>query len=584
MKKTKIICTIGPSSSSYEMLVKLVEKGMNIARLNFSHGSHAMHLEVIKTLKKVREDLKCPLAIMLDNKGPEVRLGKLQNGKISLKKKDRIFLTSQENIGPSHLPINPPHILKKLEKGIKVLFDDGYITSEIVEVKDDGVIVEIENDGDLFDHKGVNIPGFALDLPTLTEQDKLDIKFGVEQDIDFIAASFIRSDEDILEIKRYLAFLGKPEILIIAKIESFQGIQNFDHILSAADGIMVARGDLGVEVPLSQVPRLQKEMIHKCFKVGKPAITATQMLESMIHNPRPTRAEVSDVANAIYDSTSCVMLSGETAVGQYPLEAVQVLKEVIEETEAYFDYRQFFYQHMQNCYHDVPAAVTSATVNTAYCTEAKAIFVFSSTGHTSRLISRWRCATPIIVLTNNLKVYHQLSLNWGIIPLCNNEFKTIQEASKIVTNYAIEQKIVSIGDIVVVTSGSQFGVSGSTNMMQVENIGDVLIRAGSGYGSPVSANITKLTHSKLPKDIKDKIIVVHRCDDSYLDLLKQSKGIILDNHPEDVDSEKYAILVGKTLNIAVVTRAKGAIEILKEGQLVTIDPKVSLVYDGTITL
>jgi len=585
LNKTKIVCTIGPSTSSYEKIVDLMKTGMNIARLNFSHGDHLGHLEVIKHLKKAREELNQPLAIMLDNKGPEVRIGNLPTP-LHVIKGNLLFLTDKQQNNPQYVPIDPVSVLLKLEVGVKVLFDDGYIISRVVEVKDNGVWVEIENEGELSSHKGVNVPGVALDLPILTSADLEDIRFGCEHDIDILAVSFIRSGEHVLKIKKVLKEFAKPEVLVIAKVENYQGINNFDHILKEADGIMVARGDLGVEVPISQVPRLQKEMIRKCFTAGKPAITATQMLESMILHPRPTRAEVSDVANAIYDSTSCVMLSGETAMGQYPIEAVKVMSEIILDTEAYFNYQDFFYSQMQSCYKDIPSAVTSATVNTAYTTEARAIFIYSSTGYTPRLISKWRCSIPVIVLTHNPKVYHQLALNWGIIPIYNPNFKSMKEAFKIISDYALDRKLVALGDTVVVTAGSSFGVLGSTNMMLVENIGDVLIRGKSGYGNSVTEKVTHLNSSdeKTARPIKNQILVMSHCNDSYLTFLKEAKGIILENHADDIDSEKYAILVGKTLNIPVIVRAEGAVSLLKEGQEVTVDPKAFLVYNGTISL
>lgn len=559
--------------------------GMNIARLNFSHGTHKEHKVVIDRLKKARDELNRPLAIMLDNKGPEVRVGKIKDDVIKVKKGDKLLLTDNPIDAKKHIPIEPFGALLKIEPGYKILFNDGYISSEVLEVKSEGIWVLIENDGEIKTYKGVNVPGFPICLPALTDRDYQDIKFGCEQDVDIIAASFIRSADHVLKIKRYLKDLGKPEIIVVSKIENHQGVNNFDNILQVSDGIMVARGDLGVEVPLSQVPRLQKEMIRKCFSEGKPAITATQMLESMIYNPRPTRAEVSDVANAIYDSTSAVMLSGESAVGQYPIKAVGVLKEVITATEAYFNFRDFFYSHIQKNSSDVPSAITFATVNTAYATKAKAIFVFSSSGYTSRLIAKWRSEIPIIVLTNRKKVYNQLALNWGITPLFNPGFGTMEEAFKIVCDYALEQEIVSLGDVVIVTAGSPFGVSGSTNMMLVENIGDVLIRAKFGYGDPVCDKVSIMVSidegMKCP--VRNKILVITRCDDSYLDFLKEARGIILENHPDDVDSEKYALLVGKTLGIPVIVRAEGATTILKENQMITLDPSEFLVYNGTLS-
>jgi pyruvate kinase len=560
--------------------------GMNIARLNFSHGTHEEHEIVIDRLKKARKELNRPLAIMLDNKGPEIRVGKIPSGKIIVEKGETLLLTDNESKVKGRLPIEPFSALSKIEPKYRILFNDGYIGSEVVEVNSEGILVKIENAGEIIDHKGVNIPGFAIGLPALTERDYQDIKFGCEQNVDIIAASFIRSEEHVLKIKRYLKDLGKSDIIVVSKIENHQGVNNFDNILRVSDGIMVARGDLGVEMPLSQVPRLQKEMIRKCFSAGKPAITATQMLESMIHNPRPTRAEVSDVANAIYDSTSAVMLSGESAVGKYPLQAVGVLKEVIQDTEDYFNFREFFYSHIQKNSNDVPSAITFATVNTAYATGAKAIFVFSSSGYTSRLIAKWRSEIPIIVLTNKRKVYNQLALNWGITPLYSADFDSMKKAFKIVCDYALENDIVALGDVVIVTAGSSFGVSGSTNMMLVENIGDVLLRAKFGYGEPVCDKVSIMASidegTLCP--MRNKILVITRCDDTYLDFLKEAKGIILENHFDDVESEKYALLVGKTLNIPVIVRADGATTILREDQTITLDPVEFLVYDGTVTL
>ena len=585
MNKTKIVCTIGPSTASYERIVELIKAGMNVARLNFSHGDHQTHLGVIETLKKARADLNSPLAIMLDNKGPEVRVGKLKEP-LQLKSKQRLLLTDQPSSEPNSLQIHPFEALTHIDPGVKILFDDGYLISHVVEVTKEGIWIEFENGGVLSSNKGVNVPGFSLNLPILTDKDIADIEFGCQQDVDLIAASFIRSAEHVLEIKALLKKLQRPDIMVVSKIENHEGIKHFDRILNVSDGIMVARGDLGVEVPLSQVPRLQKEMIAKCLVAGKPAITATQMLESMIHHPRPTRAEASDVANAIYDSTSCVMLSAETAAGQYPIESVKVMSDIIVDTEAYFNYQDFFYSRIKNCFHDVPSAVTSASVNTAYTTEAKAIFVYSSSGKTPKLISKWRSAIPIIALTQNPKVFHQLALNWGIIPLYNPNFKTMDEAFKIISEYALEHNIVALGDRVVVSAGSPFGISGSTNMMLVKTIGNVLLKASSGYGQPASEKVLHLeSHEQSSvQEIQRSILVLRKCDDHYLPLLKESSGIILENDAEDLESEKYAILAARTLNIPILVRAEGAFEHIRDKQQVTVDPNSYSVYDGAVDL
>ena len=558
---------------------------MNIARLNFSHGEYDNHKSVIEHLKRAREELGVSVAIMLDTCGPEMRVGKLPDEGIEVKTGDKLLITDDPK-AKNAITIDPFSALEKIEKGVRILYNDGYIGSKVVEVSPEGIWVEIENDGKIYTHKGVNIPGFPVSLPPLTDKDYQDLKFGCEQDVDIVAASFIRSADHVLKIKRYLKDLNKSHILVVSKIENYQGVNNFDNILQVSDGIMVARGDLGVEIELSHVPRLQKEMIQKCYREGKPAITATQMLESMIHNPRPTRAEVSDVANAIYDSTSAVMLSAESAVGKYPIQTVHTLKDIIVNTEAYFNFKDFFYSHMKENSSDISSAITFATVNTAYATKAKAIFVFSSSGYTSRLISKWRSEIPIIVLTNNKTVYYQLALNWGLTPVYHPEFKSLKEAFKIVCDYALENEMVSLGDVVIVTAGSTFGVSGSTNMMLVESIGDVLIRAKFGYGEPATDKVSILASLDEGKQcpVNNKILVVTRCDDSYLEFFKGAKGIILENHPDDVDSEKYAMLVAKTLNIPVIVRAEGALAVLKEGQTVTLDPKAFLVYNGSVAL
>ena len=309
---------------------------MDIARLNFSHGTHQDHQEVINHLKKARGELNVPLAIMLDTCGPEIRVGNLPKEGIQVKEGDKLLITDGSSNKKGTLPIDPYSALLKIEKGVRILYNDGYVASRVTEVTQEGIWVEIENEGEILTHKGVNIPGFPVSLPALTEKDYLDLKFGCENDIDIVAASFIRSADHVLKIKRYLKDFNRSHIAVVSKIENYQGVNNFDNILQVSDGIMVARGDLGVEINLSHVPRLQKEMIKKCYMAGKPAITATQMLESMIHNPRPTRAEVSDVANAIYDSTSAVMLSAESAVGKYPIETVDTLKEIIKKYRGLF--------------------------------------------------------------------------------------------------------------------------------------------------------------------------------------------------------------------------------------------------------
>lgn len=585
MTRTKIICTIGPSVDTVEKMMQLMAAGMNVARLNFSHGTHEEHLRYIHNLVEARTRLKQPLAIMLDTKGPEIRIGKIKNSEQVLIPGQRWLLVKEPIEGDStRVSINPGFALDSVKMDTRILFDNGYISSYVVDITPEGVVVEISNGGVIRSGKGVNIPDVKINLPAVTERDVDDIRFGCKNNIDIIAASFVRCPDHVLTIKKLLAEEKCSDILVIAKIENSEGVQNFDSIVQVADGIMIARGDLGVEVPLSHVPRLQKMMIRKSYLAGKPAVTATQMLESMMTNSRPTRAEASDVANAIYDSTSAVMLSGETAVGNYPIEVVRVMKSIVQDAEDDFDYRSLFNFHSSIVYHDVPSAVTLATVKTAYSSNAKAIFAFTSSGSTARLLSRLRPPMPIVAMTSNEKSYHQMAFNWGVIPFLSNHCTTIVEAFGKISSFALENQLVTNGDLVVVTAGSPFGISGTTNMMIVESIGDVLVRGHRGYGQRVHGNVAVVfsPESKMPYAVRNQVLVITKCDQSYEGLCKEAAGIILQNHIDDVESEKFAFHVAQQFEKSLLVRADAATTILKEGQLITMDPEKALVYKGVV--
>lgn len=581
LTKTKIICTIGPAVASFESMIALIEAGMSVARLNFSHGTYEEHLKNIQNLKKAREKMGRPVAIMLDTQGPEIRIGKVKNDAIELVLGQKLKLSIHSN-GIDSIAIHPPEALDSLHVGTKVLFDDGYITAQTVEKLDDGWTVEILNPGILKSGKKMNIPGVHLPIPALTPQDMNDIRFGCEHNVEYIAASFIRSSHHILTIKELIAKEGKPGIQVIAKIESTEGVENFDSIMQVADGIMIARGDLGVELDLAQVPRLQKMMIRKCFQACKPSITATQMLESMISNPRPTRAEASDVANAIYDCTSCIMLSGETAVGKYPIETVRRMLSIAKEAESDFNYRHFFEEHSHHDYHDVSSAVSLAAVKTAYSANAKAIFAFTASGATARLVSRMRPSIPIIAVTPHPTVYQQLALNWGVIPVLLEGCSNAKEAFAAASSFALAHGMISFGDVVVVTAGAPFGKKGSTNMMTVENIGEVLVRGHKGFGPKVIGKISIVLspQGRDPEEFQGRLVVIPHCDNTFLPILKQAAGVILQNHIGDVPSEKYAALVAKTFEISVMSRADGAMAVLQHGEEVTLDPQRGLIYRG----
>lgn len=578
LNRTKIICTIGPSVESFEKMIALIGAGMNGARLNFSHGTYEEHARNIANLKKARAQTGKPLALILDTQGPEIRIGKVKDGALTLAPKQRIKLAASGG----DVPFPYPEVLEIMHVGTKVLFDDGYIIGQVVEQSPLFAIVEIQNSGILKSGKKMNIPGIEIPIPAMTEKDVKDIQFGCSQNIDMIAASFIRSSHNVLAIKELLAKEGKPGIQVIAKIESTQGVENFDSIVQSADGIMIARGDLGVEVDLAEVPKLQKQMIRKCYQACKPSITATQMLESMITNPRPTRAEASDVANAVYDSTSVIMLSGETAVGIYPIEATERMRSIASVAEADVDYRHFFDLHSQRDYHDISSAVAAAAVKTAYCAGAKVIFAFTTSGMTARLLSRLRPEMLIIAVTPSESAYHQMALNWGVVPLYLEGWKDAKHAFDAASEFARKQGLISFGDVVVVTSGVSFGKKGTTNMMVVESVGDVLVRGHKGHGSKVSGKISIILspegHS--PERFKGRIVVILHCDHSFLPILKEAAGVVLQNYVGDNGSEKYAEMVARTVNVSLMCRADGAMHLLNEGEDVTLDPQRGLIYRG----
>lgn len=583
--RTKIVCTMGPAVDSLEKIEALVHAGMNVARLNFSHGTYEEHAQTIRFLKTIREKLSVPLGIMLDTKGPEIRLGKLKNGEMHLKEGQQLFFVKEQVLGDEEkITLTPSIVFDVLRKDMIVLLDNGYIITHVVEVNEKGARVQVDHGGVIRSTKGVNIPSAEVELPVLTHKDVEDIKFGCSQDIDLIAASFVRSAEHVMMIKKILEDAGNPDVSVIAKIENKQGVQNFESIAQAADGIMIARGDLGVEMPLTQVPRLQKMMIRKCYLAGKPSVTATQMLESMINNPRPTRAEASDVANAIYDSTSAVMLSGETAVGAYPIETVKVMKGIIQETENDFDYFDFLKHVSLKGFADVPSSVAHATIRTAYSASAKAIFAFTTSGSTARLLSRLRPEMPIIAMTPNPKTYQKLSVCWGVIPLLSQGANTIEEAYKQISAFAVEKGYVRYGDLVVITAGTPFGQPGTTNMIIVDTIGDVLVRGLPGEGHKVHGKVMFVPSFAGFKDynVRGKILLLTRCNDNYLPILKNSMGVILENISQDEESENYLKKMSKELKIPFILRAEGASSILREEQLITLDPSQGIVYKGIL--
>jgi len=579
--RTKIICTLGPATSSYEKIVQLIDAGMNVARINMSHGAYDKHKETIDNLKKARKEKGIALAIMLDTKGPEVRVGNLASP-IVLEEGAHLKITKDPKEG--EITLEPFEVIQDIKMGAQVLFDDGYITSKVTEKHPDFLVVKIENPGVLKSQKGVNIPHAELQLPAVTERDISDIEFGCKNGIDILAASFIRSADHIITIKGILAKSKSSHVMVIAKIENALGVKNFDSILQASDGIMVARGDLGVELPVTQVPKLQKVMIRKCYQSFKPVVTATQMLESMISNPRPTRAEVSDVANAVYDCTSAVMLSGETAVGQYPIETVKLMRSTIIEAEKDFDYEDFFYKDVsRQLFNDISSSVALASVKTAYSAHGKALIALTTSGFTARLMGRFRPEMPIVAVTPDEKTYHQLAFSWGTVPVLE-KVKNVKEGVQRASCFVLTHKLVRYGDLIVVTSGTPFGVSGTTNVMLVDNIGDVLVRGLPGNGKRTHGKVEFLLSfdEEAKYDFKDKLVVLSSCLEEYEPHLQLAGGIILQNHPDDSCSEDLAKQFAHDYKIPLLIRADAACTTLKKDQLVTLDPTKGLVFEGIV--
>jgi len=471
MRKTKIVCTIGPSSESLENTKKLITAGMNVARLNFSHGDFEEHGNRIKTIRQASKELGKTIAILLDTKGPEIRTGKLLEEPIELVQDEFITLTTEEILGDKNrISITYKELPGDVKVGSTILIDDGLIGLTVVEIQGTEIKCHIVNGGTIKSKKGVNVPGVNISLPGITEKDANDIKFGVEQGIDFVAASFVRKASDVLEIRKLLESMNATHIQIISKIENQQGVDNLDEILEVSDGLMVARGDLGVEIPAEDVPLVQKLMIEKCNRVGKPVITATQMLDSMQRNPRPTRAEASDVANAILDGTDAIMLSGETAAGKYPVESVQTMSRIAEKAESALDYHGILVKQRIAQETTVTEAISQAVTTSALELNAKAIITSTETGYTARMVSKYRPQAPIVAVTTQDQTLRRMALNWGVIPVKGHVATSTDEMFDNAMKGGLESGIVAEGDLVVITAGIPLGSSGSTNLIKVGQV------------------------------------------------------------------------------------------------------------------
>lgn len=584
MRKTKIICTLGPTSENKEVLGKLMHEGMNAARLNFSHGTHEEHARRIKLVKELREELDKPIAIILDTKGPEIRTGAFKNGNAELKEGAEFTVICGENIegDETRCSVTYADLYKDVKPGDMILIADGLVGLEIQKV--DGNIIHciVKNSGTLGNQKNVNIPGISVNLPAITEKDIDDLKFGVEQDIDMISASFIRKASDVLEIRKVLAEHGGNDILIFSKIENQEGVNNIDEIIKFSDGIMVARGDLGVEIPTEDVPLVQKMIIEKCNEAGKPVITATQMLDSMIRNPRPTRAEASDVANAIFDGTDAIMLSGETANGKYPVETVRIMAKIAERAEESIKYRENFQNRNKRRIPNVPSAISLATCNAALDLNASAIITATQSGHTARMVSRFRPECPIIAVTPYKKVARRLALNWGVYSLIAGKTGSTDELINNSVSKALDAGFVNKGDLVVIAAGIPVDYAGTTNMLKVHIVGDILVQ-GKGKGNRPGYGVAHVVNSyeEAADNIDNgEILVAKNLDDRYIELLDKINGIITE--AEDFSSA-IAIEILKR-EIPIIYKAAGATNVLKTGAFITVDAQRGIVYSGKVSI
>lgn len=569
IRKTKIVCTMGPNLFEKHLIAPLMKAGMNVARFNFSHGTYETHQHYYDEVCRIRDELGLPVATMLDTKGPEIRVRSFKNGRVTLQNGQLFTLTTDEVEGDEErVSITYKELPQDIAVGSSILIDDGLIGMQVERIDGADIVCRVLNGGVVSNNKGVNIPNAHLSMPFISEKDHQDILFAIKNGYDFIAASFTRCADDIMQIRHILQENNCHTINIIAKIENMEGVENIDEILRVVDGVMVARGDLGVEVPLEDVPSLQKKLIQRGIAAGKPVITATQMLDSMIKNPRPTRAEATDVANAIYDGTSAIMLSGESAVGAYPVEAVETMVRIALRAEADMDYIRRFSRDT-SASTDVTNAISHATVTSAHDLNASAIITVTKSGSTARILSRYRPACVIVGCTTEKHVWRQLALSWGTVPLMIAEESNTDDLFEHAVDAAVKNGLVHDGELVVLTAGVPLGISGTTNLMKVHVVGHLLSRGQGLHGGKVVAPLCVIRN--LEKDAKDfntgDVIVCHQTTREMFSMLRKSSAIVL----EDDNPEGHGAIAGMSLDIPVIIGAKNATNILKSGAVVTVD-------------
>ena len=578
VRKTKIVCTIGPASESPEILRKLIEGGMNVARLNFSHGSYEDHLSKTELIKNLRSELGRPVALLADTKGPEIRIKTFKESPVQLTAGETFTLTTQEVEGTAQkVSVTYADLPEVLKQGDHILLDDGLIGLQVEKISGTDIVCRVLNGGTLSNRKSVNLPGIKTNMPYMDEKDRADIKFAYENDVDYIALSFVREAKDVAQVKNYLESLGPSRCQLIAKIENAEGVDNIDEIIRESDGIMVARGDLGVEIPFEELPAIQKMLIDKCYTAGKKVITATQMLESMTKNPRPTRAEVTDIANAIYDGTSAIMLSGETAAGKYPIESLETMKKIAEQTEKSIDYkRQFNDRDDSNVNKNITNAISYATCTTAHDLGAAAIVAVTRNGSTGRMISRFRPQAPIVVSTPLVKTYMQMALAWGVTPLLCEVMDSPDALFKAAADQTMQAGLAKDGDLIVIT-GSASANSNITNSVQVHVLGNVLATGKGEGGGRVSSRACVISRRAQQGHFANgDILVIDKTTNDILRLIKRAKGVVTEEEAEDSGAVAAAI----ALDLPVIASVENATRSINDGSGIVVDPARGYIYNS----
>ena len=581
MRKTKIVCTLGPATNDVEIMKQLIHNGMDAARINFSHGTYETHAETIAKLKQAREELNAPIPLILDTKGPEIRVKTFKEDKVRLEEDATFTLTTREVEGDVNIvSVTYADLPKDVHRGSRILIDDGLIELKVEDITETDVVCRVVNGGVVKSRKGVNLPGVEVNLPSLMEKDIEDLKFGVENGFDIVAASFIRSAEDVLKIRRVLEENGGGQMHIISKIENQQGVENIDKILEASDGIMVARGDLGVEIPPEEVPLVQKILIAKANRIGKPVITATQMLESMVHSPRPTRAEANDVANAIFDGSDAIMLSGETAAGAYPLEAVATMARIALKAESGVDYAAKLANTTEPARVNITNAISMAACATAAELKTAAITTVTKSGFTARMISRYRPACPLIASTSDETVWRQMNLIWGCKPMLYTGELPRGGVFDTALEIAVKSGLLKNGDTVVSALGMPLGFSGATNTLRVDIVRDVLCK-GKGVGTKRATGTARVITARDGVERtfhQGDILVTTATDSSFMPYIRKAAAIVVG--PLDQNANSHAEVAGMALDIPVIVCNAKVVDFIPAHSLITVDAEKGFVYKG----